>query len=214
MSRTQVALALLAVAGSAIAAPASEPGVAANASGLAAAAPACQRAVQDTLRSSRGDTATASFSSPPSAVPGTAADAGEITLRGAGQVRTANGARPFSYSCSYDTRNSAVAGVVLRDAGAPERAATTAPAEPDLSQISPAACESAAAGALKRRWPGVAGISFNAETRQLNQQARDRASLRGQGTAAPSLRDPAMHFSYDCDIDPRNGRIVAVRIGD
>jgi hypothetical protein len=218
MRRTPLALLLAVLSGSALAAPASAPPVAnpANAAttGLpVGAAAACQLAVQDTLRDTRGSAATASFTSPPVTVPGPA-DAAELTVRGTGQARAANSARPFSYSCSFDTRSGTVAGVVLRDVGGPERAATTRSIEPDLSQVSPAACESAAAGALKRRWPGVAGISFRAETRRLDQQASDRASLRGQGTAAPSVRDPATHFSYDCEIDPRNGRIVGVRIGD
>jgi len=218
MTPTPVALVLCALSGLALAAPASGQPVAdpanpaAGSSGGAAAA--CQLAVQDTLRNTRGSAATASFTSPPVTVPGPA-DATELTVRGTGLARTTtNSARPFNYSCSFDTRSGTVAGVVLRDVGGAERAAATRTIEPDLSQVSPAACESAAAGALKRRWPGVAGISFVAETRQLSQQASDRASLRGQGTAAPTVRDPATHFSYDCEIDPRNGRIVGVRIGD
>ncbi|MES2958767.1 MAG: hypothetical protein V4792_11295 [Pseudomonadota bacterium] len=193
--------------GSSLSFAATEPSV------LAAAASACQRAAEGTLRDTRGSTTTANFNAAPVVVPG-AADAGELTLRGAGQARSPSASRPFSYSCNFDTRSGTVAGVVLRDLGTPEPSAITRPGEPDLSRISPAACESAAAGALKRRWPGVAGISFNGETRQLSQQAGDRANLRGQGTATPSVRDPATHFSYDCDIDPRSGRIVAVRIAD
>ena len=208
-----VALLLAAVSGLALAAPASAPPLVTAATGPSGgAAAACQLAVQDSLRDTRGSVATASFTSPAATAPGPA-DAAEVTVRGTGQARTANSSRPFSYSCSFDTRSGTVGGVVLRDVGGPEQAAATRVIEPDLSQVSPAACESAAAGALKRRWPGVAGISFVAETRQLSQQASDRASLRGQGTAAPSVRDPATHFSYDCEIDPRNGRIVGVRIG-
>lgn len=214
MRRTPVVLLLAVLSGSALAAPAVGSPVADPARGPSGgAAAACQLAVQDTLRETRGNVATASFTSPPVIAPGPA-DAAELTVRGTGQTRTANSARPFSYSCSFDTRSGTVAGVVLRDVGGPERAAATRAIEPDLSQVSPAACESAAAGALKRRWPAVAGITFMAETRRLDQQSSDRASLRGQGTAAPSMRDPATHFSYDCEIDPRNGRIVGVRIGD
>ena len=211
MTRASVALALCSVAGLVMAAPASEPGTSRPIAAAAAAA-ACERATQATLRDTRGATAAAGFNAAPAVVPG-AADATEITLRGSGQVRTASGPRPFSYSCTYDARVSAVVGVVVRDVGSPERTSAR-PVEPDLSQISPASCESAAAGALKRRWPGVANISFNADTRQLSQEAGGNASLRGQGNAAPSVRDPATHFSYDCTVDPRNGRIVAVRIVD
>lgn len=217
MTKPLMALALTSVATVALAAPAAKPAAApapaSAAPGRAAAVAACERAAQDTLRDTRGASAVASFDSPLSALPG-AADAAEVTLRGAGHVRTPNGSRPFSFSCTYDTRASAVVGVVIRDVGTPERATAVRSVEPDLSQISPAACESAAAGALKRRWPGVAQISFNADTRQLSQDAGGNASLRGQGSAAPSLREPATHFSYDCTVDPRNGRIVAVRIAD
>lgn len=179
--------------------------------GRATAVAACERAALVTLRETRGAGTVASFGSAPAVVPG-ATDATEMTLRGNGQVRTASGSRSFSYSCTYDTRNDAVAGVVVRDLAPPERPATARAVEPDLSQISPIACESAAAGALKRRWPGVARISFNADTRQLSQEAGGNASLRGQGNAEPSAREPATHFSYDCTVDPRNGRVVAVRI--
>lgn len=208
MHRPLFALTLLLAAAGALAAAASEP-----ASGRAAAAAACERAAQSTLRDTRGAAASATFDRAPSLVPGPA-DAGEMTLRGSGQARTPNGARPFSYSCTYDTRNNAVAGVVLRDVGTPDRAVPARAVEPDLSQISPTACESAAADALKRRWPGVAQIAFNANTRQLSQEAGGPASLRGQGQAIPSLRAPATHFSYDCALDPRNGRVLKIAIGD
>jgi hypothetical protein len=190
--------------------PATEAASAPSASRATAVA-ACERAALGTLRETRGAGTMANFSSAPALVPG-AADASELTLRGNGQVRTASGSRSFSYSCTYDPRNDAVAGVVVRDLAPPERPATARAVEPDLSQISPTACESAAAGALKRRWPGVARISFNADTRQLSQEAGGNASLRGQGNAEPSAREPATHFSYDCTVDPRNGRVVAVRI--
>ena len=176
-----------------------------------AAVAACERAALGTLRETRGAGTMANFSAAPVLVPG-AADATEMTLRGNGQMRTVGGTRSFSYSCTYDTRNDAVAGVVVRDLAPPERAAATRTVDPDLSQISPTACESAAAGALKRRWPGVARISFHADTRQLSQEAGGNASLRGQGNAEPSAREPATHFSYDCTVDPSNGRVVAVRI--
>lgn len=179
-----------------------------------AAVVACERAALDTLRDTRGTAATSSFTAAPTLAPG-AADSAELTLRGSGQSRTASGVRPFSYSCTFDTGTKAVTGLVLRDAAiaGPVPAAARS-IEPDLSQISPTACESAAASSMKRRWPGVTNIQFNADTRRLNQQEGGNASLRGQGTAAPSLREPITHFAYDCTVDPRNGRIVGVRIVD
>ena len=171
--------------------------------------------MQSTLRDTRGASAEPSFSVAPSVVPGPA-DATEITLRGAGQVRTGAGTRPFSFSCSYDTASASVSGVVVRDAvsAPPRTTAASRAVEPDLSHLSPAACESAAAAALKRRWPGVTQINFNADTRQLSQDADGIASLRGQGLATPTVRDPDVHFSYDCAVDARNGRVMKVAIGN
>ena len=213
MMRSFLPLTLAAFAGSAVAAPASAPAASAAPANRGAITTACERATQQTLRDTRGATAMASFTAPPSVLPGPA-DAVELTLRGAGQVRTASGTQSFSYSCTYDTGAGAVAGVVVRDAGSPAQAAAARGVEPDLSHVSPAACESAAASALKRRWPNVATISFSAVTRQLSQDASGHASLRGQGMALPSVHDPATHFSYDCAIDPRSGRVTKVLIGD
>lgn len=212
MIRPLFALLVTATAQGALAAAASAPAAAPGASKTAIAAAACERAVLSTLRETRGASATATFSAAPSVVPG-AADAAEITLRGAGQVRSAAGNRPFSFSCNYDVATAAVSGVVLRDA-APAAAPVARAVEPDLSHLSPTACESAAAAALKRRWPAVTQITFNPDTRQLSQDAAGLASLRGQGSATPTVRDPDVHFSYDCAIDARNGRVTKVAIGN
>ena len=207
-----IAVLMAALCASAGAAPAAAQTPASQPTGRPAAVAACERAAQETLRDTRGVSANASFTAAPTVVPG-ASDSAELTLRGTGLARSAGGSRPFSYSCTFDTRSNAVAGLVLRDAaGAGQAPAAARAVEPDLSQISPAACESGAAGSLKRRWPGVTSILFNADTRQLSQQDGGHASLRGQGTAVPSVREPTTHFAYDCTIDPRNGRVVAVRI--
>jgi hypothetical protein len=175
---------------------------------------ACERATRDTLRPARGPAPEVSFNAPPVVVPGSA-DANGIVLRGAGRVRNANGtARSFSYSCNFDSRNGEVSGVVVRDA-APERSAVRpADIEPDLANLSPAACESAAAAALKQRWPNVSRIAFNPATRSLRQASADSADLSGQGTALPLPGAPATHFSYRCAIDPRSGRVLATRVDD
>jgi len=115
-------------------------------------------------------------------------------------------------------RTRARRGLVIGEIREPRTPSATQPVarsvEPDLSHLSPTACESAAAGALKRRWPNVANISFSADTRALTQDAGGNASLRGQGSALPTVRDPATHFSYDCTIDARNGRVIGLRIAD
>jgi hypothetical protein len=187
--------------------------------GLVAAAPtdgaaeACEKAVRETLTASRGPAPEVSFSAPPTVAPGPAESA-ESVLRGSGRVR--NG-RIFSYSCNFDTRKREVSGVVLRDAApamAQRGAAPVANVEPDLSRISPAACESAAASALQRRWPNVSRIAFNGDTRALSQDASGEAQLSGRGTALPTVDAPSTHFSYRCTIDARSGRVTAARIAD
>lgn len=181
----------------------------------AAVASACERAVRNTLLTDRGVAAStnASFDAAPTSLPG-AADAVETAWRGSGQWRNANQVRTFRYSCTFDNASGDVVGVVVRDGGDAAAALPARSVDPDLSQLSPAACESAAARALKERWPGVAQIAFDAGTRRLAQTAGGPAELRGQGRALPSVRDATKHFSYDCSVDPRNGRVLALRLND
>jgi hypothetical protein len=194
----------------ATAAPASAPQAS---SGGATAA--CEAATRNTLGSGRGPAADVSFNAPPLVQPG-AAESTEIILRGAGRVRSGASSRSFTYSCSVDGRTGEVAGVVVRDAlpagGRPP--AASRPVEPDLANLSPLACESAAATALKRRWPAVSRIAFNADTRALRQDSEGQADLRGQGTAQPTPNTVSTHFSYQCTLDARSGRVLATRIDD
>lgn len=193
--------------------------------GLAAALPtwaadavdagtACERAARETLRTSRGAAAEAQFSGAPTAAPGLS-DGDDVTLRGSGRYKAGGSTKPFTYSCNVNRKSGSVSGVVLRDTG--DNAAATAAVrsvEPDLAQVSPEACESATAAALKRRWPNVSRIAFNAGSLQLQQDSSGQASLRGQGTAQPSVREPDTHFSYQCAIDARTGRVLSTRLGD
>jgi hypothetical protein len=222
---TSLVLVALATAAPAYAQTAPEPAASAAApaaraaNGLppATAVQACELAVRATLRNARGAAAEVSFNAPPAALPGSA-DGGDLLLRGAGRARSGGNARTFTYSCTYDTRASSVAGVVLRDAVPADERAAAAPVrtvEPDLSQISPAACESAAATALKRKWPNVGRIAFNADTRSLVQDSAGTAKLEGQGTAQPQpSSDLSTHFRYQCALDAASGRVLALRLGD
>lgn len=201
------------------AASAAAPTARAAANGLppATAVQACELAVRATLRNARGAAAEVSFNAPPAALPGSA-DGGDLLLRGAGRARSGGNARTFTYSCTYDTRASSVAGVVLRDAAPADERAAAAPVrtvEPDLSRISPSACESAAATALKRRWPNVGRIAFNADTRSLIQDSAGTAKLEGQGTAQPQIgSELSSHFRYQCALDAASGRVLALRLAD
>jgi len=206
-----------AAATGALAQPASAPTPApagAKSATNGAAAAACERATRGTLSTTRGAVSDVSFNAPPAAVAGPV-DSPEIVLRGAGRVRSGTGTRNFSYSCNFDTRSGEVSGVVVRDAageGAQAVPAAARSVEPDLSNVSPTACESAAATALKQRWPTVSRIAFNPDTRAMEQDSLGNAALRGQGTAQPAPNAPSTHFTYACSIDPRNGRVLATRI--
>jgi hypothetical protein len=193
------------------------PAAGAAASGEGPAA--CEKAAQGALRDTRGALEDVSFTAPPS-VQASTSDKDEFNFKGAGRYRVkGGGTRGFNYSCSYNTSTAAVAGVVLRDEaasdGTPALWATPArPLEPDLSHVSPEACESGAAAALQRRHPRVERINFNSELRQLQQSTAGRASLQGQGDAVRAPGAPSTHFSYLCEFDPRNGRVIAVTASD
>lgn len=182
----------------------------------------CERAVRETLQAGRGAVVEAAFGSAPTRQPGLS-DGEEITLRGDGRYRRGNAAwQSFGYSCTVNPRTGNVAGIVLRDAAAASGGAgrsaaprTAAPrGEPDLSLVSPEACESAAANALLRRWPQAMRMTFNADSRQLESDAAGQTVLSGQGQAVPSPAAPATHFGYRCTFDARSGRVVAARITD
>ncbi len=202
---------------SAPAAPAAPAARAGNGLPPPAAVQACELSVRATLRNARGAAAEVSFNAPPAALPGSA-DGGDLLLRGAGRARSGGSARTFTYSCTYDTRAASVAGVVLRDAVPADERAAAAPVrnvEPDLSRLSPAACESAAATALKRRWPNVGRIAFNTATRSLVQDSAGTAKLEGQGTAQPQpSSELSTHFRYQCALDAASGRVLALRLVD
>lgn len=174
---------------------------------------ACERAARQSLAPQTDRPADVTFTAAPTLDASLSGDS-LIVLRGAGRWRGATGPRSFTYSCNVDPRNADAVGLVMRDT-TPPGAATAAPRpqpEPDLSHLSPAACESGAAAALKRRWPNVSNISFDSATRSLQQEGPAKAELRGQGRAMPGPGQPTTLFRFDCEIDPRDGRVQAVRV--
>ena len=175
----------------------------------------CERAVrQALLPNGAAAAAELRFAAAPS-VQRPLPDDGRIVLQGEGKWRDAGALRAFKYSCNIDAQGSDAVGVVIRQLSPAPDAAAAAPKamEPDLSHLSPAACESSAAAALKRRWPQVAQISFDIETRRLSQQSASRAELQGQGRAQASPGSPALvHFGFECTVDPRDGRVIGMRL--
>lgn len=175
---------------------------------------ACERAVRQSLASRAGPAAELKFVAPPAVQPALS-NGGQVVMQGAGSWRAASGtARRFEYSCNLNPRNPEAVGVLIRDLTPPSaEAAPRAAIEPDLTNVSPAACESAAAAALKKRWPALSQLSFDSQTRRLSQDSASKASLRGQGRALPAPGSPLTHFEFECDFDPRDGRVTGTRIG-
>jgi hypothetical protein len=135
----------------------------------------------------------------------------DVLVRGEGRYQVGAGAaRDFDYSCAYNPRTGATAGVVLRqhdDADAGEREW-----EPDLARVSPEACESATAVLLKDRNPRVLRIAFDPATRRLEPTADSvHVGLAGRGAMQRAPGMPELKFSYRCELDTRDGRVVAVQ---
>jgi len=171
----------------------------------------CERAVRQALMPQAGPTAELRLSATPRAP----SDGSASLLQGEGQWRDGSTLRKFRFSCNIDPQDSEAVGVVIRQAS-PPLAAQAEPkpiADPDLSHVSPSACESGAALALQQRWPRVSQISFDPATRSLTQQSASRAELHGQGRARPAPESAVLvHFGFDCTIDPRDGRVVGMRL--
>jgi hypothetical protein len=174
---------------------------------------ACERAARQSLASKGTPAAEVQFVGVPASQPGLSND-GQIVLRGAGSWRAASGVRKFEYSCNVNPLVPETVGLVLRDKTpvAAEAKPARAMQEPDLSHLSPGACESSVAEALKKRWPRVSEIKFDSAARRLAQTSPSKAELHGQGRALPAQGAPHTHFGFDCDIDPRDGRVLGTRV--
>ena len=182
-------------------------------SASADAVAACERAAQQSLASKGAPAAELKFSGAPTSQPDRSND-GQIVLRGAGSWRAAGGVRRFEYSCNVDPRTPEAVGLVLRDTTPAAAQARPAPSvlEPDLRHLSPGACEASVAAALKKRWPRVSEIRFEGGARSLVQSSPSTAELHGQGRALPLQGSPYTLFGFDCEIDPRDGRVLSTRV--
>ncbi len=173
----------------------------------------CERAVKQALSPATRAAPEVRFATVPSA-PRALSDDGQTVLQGEGQWRDAGALRKFTYVCNLDPNSPEAVGVVIRHAATPTAAAAPQPfVEPDLTHLSPSACESSAAAALKQRWPRVSRITFDTTTRSLTQQSASHAELRGQGRAQPAPESQTLvHFGFDCAVDPRNGQVIGMRL--
>lgn len=178
---------------------------------------ACEAAAAETLRGLRGRAAQeVQFSAARRSAPPGADDASSATIAGNGSYRGASGgATAFSYTCAYDADTGKASGVVLRDARAGGATAAAQPAwEPDLTHLSPEACEAAAAAALKDKYPPVGRIAFDPDTRQLRPAPNARTSLEGRGRMERAAGMNSAPFSYRCVLETASGRVVSVTTRD
>ncbi len=176
------------------------------------AADRCEAAVTETIEKLRGkDAQDIQFIGAKRAL--AANDDDEIGVKGEGRYRGAGGAVPFTYSCAFNSKSGTTSGVVFRETGV-AKPGPDKPWQPDLTNVSPADCEAAAAAALKDKYPRVDAISFSSATRQVKPAAEGRMSLEGQGLMerAPGMR--AAPFRYRCEIEPRSGKIVRAQAID
>jgi hypothetical protein len=199
-----IAFLLLAV-GAADAAQPPQPGKAAS--------DACEAAVSETVRRIRGrDAAEVQFVGSQRALSPTLGD--ETGVKGEGKYRgAAGGAVPFTYSCTYNAQTGTTDGVVFRETGV-ARTTAEAPWQPDLTHLSPEACEAAAAAALKDKYPRVSRIAFGSDSRRLKPVAKERTSLEGQGGIERAPGMSSVPFSYRCEIETASGKVVSVQTSE
>lgn len=176
---------------------------------VARATQRCEQEVAETVRRLRGrDARDVQFVSARRVL--TPQGENETSMRGEGRYRTAGGASvTFTYGCAYNAASDETSGVVLQETGRPSAQANK-PFEPDLTNVSPQACESAAAAELKKRHPRVARINFGSDSRQLRPAEFGRVEMSGAGSVE---RAPGMNlipFTYRCELEPRSGRVVAI----
>lgn len=169
----------------------------------------CEAAVVETLRKLRG-AAVQDVQFLPAERSVAQAEDSDIAVRGGGRYRprTGTASSSFSYSCSFSPKTDLASGVVLRDAAS---AAAPAAWQPDLSRVSPESCESAIAQLLKNKHPRVAQIGFEPDTRRMEPGPDNHIVLQGHGGVQRAPGMNSVPFSYRCEIDPRNGRVVDVK---
>jgi hypothetical protein len=169
----------------------------------------CETAVAETITRMRGRNAQeVQFAGAKRAL--TPASDDETGVRGEGRYRGPAGrAMPFTYSCYYNTKSGATSGVVIRDAAAntPSEAAW----QPDLTNVSPEACESAAAADLKDKHPRVGRIVLGSDSRQVRPGPDGHILLEGRGAVQRAPGMNAVPFSYRCEFDGKGGRVIGVQ---
>lgn len=198
---------LVSAATAAAQAPASAP--VATSSG--SAGDRCEAAVSDTVRTMRGAEAQQVTFNRARRLVAAAVDE-ETAVKGEGSYRGTGGARPFSFSCSYNVKTGATSGVLFRDLGtARADTASDKPWQPDLTTLSPEACETAVVSILKGKFPRVGRIAFGSDSRKLKPASSGRTLLEGQGGVERAVGMSLVPFEYRCEFEPRSGKVVSAR---
>ena len=201
-----IAAVMLCVAHAGTAAPA--PPAAGDAAGR------CEAAVAETVKQTRGTQAQeVQFIGAKRALLAMPDD--ETGVKGEGRYRKPGGGFvPFTYSCTVGVGSGATKGVIFREIGGAASSDSAKAWQPDLSRFTPEACESAAAQALKDKFPRVDRIEFAANVRRLDPAPDARTSLEGQGNLQ---RAPGMNpspFKYHCEFDARSGKVLRVQTSE
>lgn len=178
------------------------------------AAESCEVAVGDTIKEMRGkDVQDIQFTKEKRVLTPTTGD--ETDVKGAGRYKLgSSGPRPFTFGCAYNPVTNATSGIVFRDAGPLRSEADQKPWDPDLSKVSPEACEIAVVADLKKKHPRVGRIVLGSDSRRLQPASDGRSSLEGMGAVERAPGMNAISFKYACEFEPKSGRIVAVRTAE
>lgn len=170
----------------------------------------CEMAVAETVKRMRGASAQELHfaAAKRSLLP---AQDDETSVRGEGRYSgRASGSHAFTYSCAYNAKTATTSGVMFRETG--DRTQAEVAWQPDLTFVSPEACEAASAAELKQKFPRVARIAFGSDSRRLSPAADTHtSSLAGLGAVQRAPGMQAVPFNYRCEIDTRDGRIVSVQ---
>ena len=213
LAATSVFLSSLAAPALAAATPADAPAAMTTVKSADEAIAACEQSARRSLATKSTQPADISFKSAPTVQPALPSDT-QIVLSGEGRWRAADGAHVVRFTCYVDKQSFETVGLVMKDAtpAAPKPLPAKKPAEPDISHLSIASCESGAVQALQKRWPRVSQITFDSETRNFRQDSVDHGVLQGRGRALPNAGAPSTFFGFECEIDPHDGQVLRTRI--
>ncbi|WP_124538663.1 hypothetical protein [Piscinibacter terrae] len=178
------------------------------------AADKCENAVADTVKRMRGkDAQEVEFIGAKRQISPTPEE--ELGVKGEGRYRRPGGEQvSFSYSCAYNSTTGGTSGAMFRETGVSGAGRAAKAWEPDLASVSPEACESATAAALKQKYPRVGRIAFGSDSRKLRPAPNEHTLLEAQGAVE---RAPGMNlvpFTYRCEFESHTGKLLRVETSD